>query len=403
MNPGVPKLLLFAPVVRNPLPQNRAVAVVLVPLLALLQAGCGLSKSAGSGSSAEPTPQQPSLLTVRGDQLARLRLTTVTTSTWSITVHTTGTVDWDADHTTQAITQVSGPISRILVDTGSEVKAGDPLLYVSSPDVANAISTYRKARNQQELSKRVMQRSQDLLDHGAATQKDYEAAQAAFNDATTDVQNSLQTLKIFNIAKPEIDNAEKQGVPISPELPLRAPLAGTVVQKLVSPGQLVQAGATSCFMLSEVSTVWVQGHIFDRDLPSVQVGDPVDETNASFPETSRGVVSYIGAIVDPATRTTPVRIVTRNPRGLLKKDMFVDAVLHTRTKKNILTVPVSSVLRTTENEPFVYVAVQTGKFAQRLITIGAQQNDEVEVLSGLRKGENVVSDGSIFLQFANSQ
>jgi cobalt-zinc-cadmium efflux system membrane fusion protein len=311
-------------------------------------------------------------------------------------------VDWDADHTTQAITQVGGPISRILVDTGSQVKAGDPLLYVSSPDVANAISTYRKARNQQELARRTMQRTQELLDRGAVPQKDYEAAQATYNDASTDVQNSLQTLKIFSITKPELDNAEKQGVPISPELPLRAPLAGTVVQELVSPGQLVQAGATSCFMLSDVSTVWVQGHIFDRDLPSVQVGDPVDETNASFPEISHGVVSYIGAMVDPATRTTPVRIVTRNPRGLLKKDMFVEAVLHTRTRKNILTVPVSSILRTTENEPFVYVEVQPGKFAQRLITIGTQQNDQVEVLNGVKRGENVVSDGSIFLQFANS-
>jgi cobalt-zinc-cadmium efflux system membrane fusion protein len=82
--------------------------------------------------------------------------------------------------------------------------------------------------------------------------------------------------------------------------------------------------------------------------------------------------------------------------------MFVEAVLHTRTRKNILTVPVSSILRTTENEPFVYVEVQPGKFAQRLITIGTQQNDQVEVLNGVKRGENVVSDGSIFLQFANS-
>jgi cobalt-zinc-cadmium efflux system membrane fusion protein len=401
MNPGVSKLLLFGPVTRNALPQNGAVAAVVILLLVLLQAGCGLSKS-GSGSPAEPAEPPASLLTVKGDQLARLKLSQATTTTWSITIHTTGTVDWDADHTTQAITQVGGPISRILVDTGSQVKAGDPLLYVSSPDVANAISTYRKARNQQELARRTMQRTQELLDRGAVPQKDYEAAQATYNDASTDVQNSLQTLKIFSITKPELDNAEKQGVPISPELPLRAPLAGTVVQKLVSPGQLVQAGATSCFMLSDVSTVWVQGHIFDRDLPSVQVGDPVDETNASFPEISHGVVSYIGAMVDPATRTTPVRIVTRNPRGLLKKDMFVEAVLHTRTRKNILTVPVSSILRTTENEPFVYVEVQPGKFAQRLITIGTQQNDQVEVLNGVKRGENVVSDGSIFLQFANS-
>ena len=87
-------------------------------------------------------------------------------TTWAVSVHTTGTVDWDADHTTQAITQVNGPISRILVDPGSPVAADDPLLYVSSPDVANAISAYRKARNREVLAKRIMDRKKELLDRG---------------------------------------------------------------------------------------------------------------------------------------------------------------------------------------------------------------------------------------------
>jgi cobalt-zinc-cadmium efflux system membrane fusion protein len=134
----------------------------------------------------------------------------------------------------------------------------------------------------------------------------------------------------------------------------------------------------------------------------VRVGDTVDETNASIPEIFHGGISYVGAMLDPATRTTPVRIVTRNPRGLLKKDTFVDAVIHTSTKKNLLTVPVSAVLRTTENEPFLYIQVQPGKFGQRLVTIGAQQGDQVEILSGLQDGEKVVAEGSLFLQFASS-
>ena len=253
-----------------------------------------------------------------------------------ITVRTTGTVDWDADRTTQAITQVSGPISRILVDTGAVVKKGDPLLFVSSPDVAAAISTYKKARNQQEFARRTIVRTRELLDHGAAAQKDVEAAEAAFNDASTDVQNSLQTLKIFDITKPELDEAEKQGTAISTELAVRSPIAGVVVQKLISPGMLIQAGATTCFMISDVSTVWVQGHIFDRDLPAIRPGDRVDLSNASIPEVFHGEISYIGSMLDPTTRTTPVRIVTPNPRGLLKKDTFVEAIIHTRTQKNIL-------------------------------------------------------------------
>lgn len=265
-----------------------------------------------------------------------------------------------------------------------------------------AISTYKKARNQQEFARRTIVRTRELLDHGAAAQKDVEAAEAAFNDASTDVQNSLQTLKIFDITKSELDEAEKQGTPINTELAVRSPIGGVVVQKLISPGMLIQAGATTCFMISDVSTVWVQGHIFDRDLPAIRVGDRVDLSNASIPGIFHGEISYIGSMLDPTTRTTPVRIVTPNPRGLLKKDTFVEAIIHTRTQKNVLAIPVSAVLRTTENEPFVYVEAEAGKFGQRLITTGAQQSDQIEVLTGLKPGERIVSEGSLFLQFANS-
>jgi cobalt-zinc-cadmium efflux system membrane fusion protein len=242
-----------------------------------------------------------------------------------------------------------------------------------------------------------------LLERGAIAQKDFESTQADFNDASTDVQNGLQALRIFGIGKQEIDQEERQGVPISPELAVRAPIAGVIVQKLIMPGQLVQAGMTVCFVLSDVSTVWVQGHIFDRDLPSVHNGDSVELSNVSISRAFHGVVSYVGALVDPATRTTPVRIVTQNPGGLLKKDMFVEAVIHTRSQKNILTVPVSAVLHDPQNQPLVYVEVEPGKFAQRLITAGAQQNDAVEVLGGVQPGERVVTEGSLFLQFASEQ
>jgi cobalt-zinc-cadmium efflux system membrane fusion protein len=371
----------------------------------LFQTACdGLKKVEGKGAeAAKPAAAvAPGLFIVPQDQLPHLRIVPVRRTSWAVSVRTTGTVDWDADHTTQAIAQVNGPISRILVDTGSRVAAGDPLLYVSSPDVANAISAYRKARNREVLAKRIMDRQKQLLDLGAIALKDYESNQADYNDAMTDVQNSLQALKIFGIGASEIEGAEKQGVPIAPELAVRSPISGVVVQKLVSPGQLIQAGTTVCFAISDVSTVWVQGHIFDRDLPSIRAGDAVEETNPAFARSFHGVVSYVGAMVDPATRTTPVRIVTQNPQGLLKKDMFVETMIRTTAKTNIVAVPVSAVLRDAQNQPIVYVEAEPGKFAQRAVTIGAQENGEVEILSGLQAGENVVSEGSLFLQFANS-
>jgi len=301
--------------------------------------------------------------------MARLHIVGAHTATFPIRVATTGTVDWDADHTTTAITQVSGPVSRILVDTGTMVKAGDPLLYVSSTDAANAITVYRKAKNDEDLARRVMERSKTLLDHGAIAEKDFEVTVSALNDAASDVQNSLQSLKIFGMSQQDIDDAQKPGTAVHPEIALRAPISAWCAEDRVAGA--IGAGRDDGVLFDQRrSTVWILVHVFDRDLPSVTVGDPIEASNPSFPTTFHGVISYIDALVEPDTRTTQVRVVTRNPGFLLKKDMYVNAVILTRTRKNVLSVPISAVLRDSQNEPIVYVEAEPGKFGQRVVTLG---------------------------------
>lgn len=377
------------------------IPAVLLAAFVIFETACGAAKTAES-QPADESRSTAAYFTVPPDQLAHLKIAPVAKASWGVAIHTTGTVDWDQDHTTQAITQVNGPITRILVDVGTPVKKDQPLLYVSSPDVANAIAVYRKARNRERFNKTIVDRMKEMVDRGAVATKDYESSAADYNDAATDVQNSLQPLKIFGITAQEIDEAERQGTSIATELAVRSPISGVVVQKLISPGMLVQAGQTVCFQVSDTSTVWVQGHIFDRDLPSVRIGDRVEENNPSFNHAFAGTIGYVGSFVDPNTRTTPVRIVTANPGGLLKKDMFVDAVIHTSTANNILVVPVAAVLRDDKNEPIVYIQMAPGQFAQRPVVTGPQQNGMVAITSGLQEGEPIVSDGSLFLQFANA-
>lgn len=375
--------------------------IVLLVAATLLAGSCGLYKKTPPASAA-PEADDAALFEVPAKQLPHLKIVEVRKTSWSTVVRTTGTVDWDADHTTQAITQVNGPITKLLVDLGTRVTVNQPLLYVSSPDVANAISTYKKARNRQDYSKKTLDRSKDLLEHKVIATKDLEAAEQDYNDARAETENDLQALKIFGVTEQEIDDAQHQGVAINPQLAVRSPIAGIVVQKLVTPGLVIQAGTTACFTISDNSTVWVQGHIYDRDLEAVRIGDAVEETDSSFHRTFHGKVGYIEALIDPATRTTPVRIVTQNPDGLLKKDMFVDAVIHTRSGRTVLALPTSAILRNDQNQPFVYVEASTGKFAQRLINLGVEQGEDTEIVSGLKQGERVVSEGSVFLQFANS-
>ncbi len=377
------------------------VSALLVAGLALAIAGCsGASQSEQAAADAAAT--KPGYFTVSQEQLSHLQITTAAQTQWATSVTTTGTVDWDGDHTTQAITQVSGPITRLLVEEGAHVTAGQPLLYVASQDISNAISAYRKAKNRLDLAQRNLDRSKDLLAHKAIAPRDLESAEADYNDAATDVQTALQQLNIYGVTPGDLKDAEGQNQPIRPELPMRAPIAGTVVQRLVLPGQVIQSGMTVAFVISDVSTLWVQGHVYDKDLQSVHVGDEAEVHSSSFPDTFGGTVSYIGDLIDPATRTTSVRIVTRNPGAKLKKDLFVDVTIHDKSAHAALVVPTASVLYDEQNFPFVYVQVQPGQFAQRQVSIGGQRNDSIEILTGLKPGDRVVSQGSVFLQFANT-
>jgi len=377
-------------------------SALLTLLSAMCLSACGSPPSPDATHPASSSPMPAGYFAVPAEQLPHLKLVTVARTSWVATVRTTGTVDWDNDATTQAITQVSGPITRIAVDTGTRVKAGDPLLYVASADISNAMSAYRKAKNRLDLAQRSLDRSKDLFEHKALSARDMESAQADYNDAATDLQSALQTLRVFGVTPEDIAQAALQDQAIRPELVMRAPIAGTVVQKMVLPSQFIQAGVTAAFVITNTSTVWVQGHVYDKDLTTVHVGDTVEERSASFPQVFRGVVAYIGDLIDPATRTTPIRIVTQNTDGLLKKDLFLDVVIHGKVTRDVLVVPTASVLYDEQNLPFVYVQVSAGRFAQRAVTIGGQQDDTTEILTGVTEGEIVVSEGSVFLQFANT-
>jgi cobalt-zinc-cadmium efflux system membrane fusion protein len=375
--------------------------VLILLTIGLSAAACGgaTSDTSGSPAVAAATAANGSF-TVPEAQRVHVEIATARLADFRTTIRTTGTVDWDGDHTTQAITQVNGPITRIAVDLGTHVKAGDPLLYVASPDIAGAVSTYRKAKNRLDQAQRTLDRNKDLLAHKAIAQQVFDDSQSDYNDAATDLQTALQSLKILGVTDADIKAAEAQSGAVRAELPMRSPIDGVVVQKLVFPGQFIQAGTTQAFTISDNSTVWVQAHIFDRDISSVAVGEDADIRNTAFPDVFHGRVTSVGDLLDPATRTTLVRIVTGNPKGVLKKDLFVDVSITGPTRHNVLVAPTTAVLYDEQNLPFVYVDTGQGRFEQRTVSIGTQQGTDTEITSGLKAGDRVVGQGSLFLQFA---
>jgi cobalt-zinc-cadmium efflux system membrane fusion protein len=380
---------------------TRALILVTIGLTAAACSGAATETSGSSAAAGAATAANGSF-TVPEAQRSHVEIASAHLADFPTTVRTTGTVDWDGDHTTQAITQVNGPITRIVVDLGAHVKTGDALLFVASPDIAGAVSTYRKAVNRLDQAQRTLNRNKDLLAHKAIAQQVFDDSQSDYNDAATDLQTALQSLKILGVTDADIKAAEAQSGAVRAELPMRAPIDGVVVQKLVFPGQYIQAGATQAFTISDNSTVWVQAHVYDRDISSVAVGEEAEIRNTAFPDVFHGRVTSVGDLLDPATRTTLVRLVTANPRGILKKDLFVDVSIAGPARHHVLVVPTTAVLYDEQNLPFVYVQISPGRYEQRTVSIGTQEGADTEVTSGLKAGDQVVSQGSLFLQFAAS-
>ena len=213
-----------------------------------------------------------------------------------------------------------------------------------------------------------------------------------------DLVAAQAALKVMGVTDP--DALVK--APPSFEVPVKAPISGLVVEQDVSAGQLIQPGTTQCFMISDISTVWVLVNVYQKDLPYVRVGDQVTIQTDTYPEVFHGRIAYVAASLDPSTRTLQARIETNNPGEKLKKDMYVVATVNAGTIPNAIALPDAAVLRDTENQPFVYAAASANQFGRRSVTLGESLNGQTEITSGLKPGDRVIGNGSLFLQFANS-
>jgi len=351
-----------------------------------------------SFSATASTSAIPQLFTIPQDQMSHVQVVTVRPTRLTRTLRLTGAVAYNAFKTTPVITQVGGPVSRILVVPGQKVKVGEPMLDVSSPDYSQLLDAYLKAADSSRLAEKNYAREKDLYQHHAVAQRDLEQAESDRNQAQADLNAAEQGMKILGIRNPS-DLAKSS---TSAQIPVLAPISGEVVERLVSPGQVVQAGQTQAFTISDLSTVWVLANVYQADLALVRSGDDVTVQTDAYPNTFHGRISYVSPALDPNTRTLQARIVVDNPGGKLKRDMYCTVTVTAGAISNAIAVPDSSILRDDNNQPFVYVAIGADEFGRRDVEIGQSENGQQQILKGISVGERVVGDGSLFLQFANS-
>ena len=375
----------------------RAFSLVATMTAVTLVAGCSpdndAAKSSGTASNVTLTP----------DQKKTIHFYTVTQSSFHKSIEATGIVDFDNDQATSILAPFAGPVSKLLVSPGATVRKGDPLATVDSPDFATAVGAYRKAVAAARTLRRLANLEKDLLAHKSVSQREAEQTESDAVGAESDRDAALEALVALNI-DPKTIRAVRSGRSV-PQIEgvIRAPIDGTLVEKLITPGELLQAGVTPCFTVANLSRVWVMAQIFGADLASVTIGDTAHVETGIDQKGFVGKVDYIAALVDPTTRSVAVRIAVDNPGGLLKKQMYVHVLIEARQENRGTLIPVSAILRDDQNLPFVYVGQRDGSFARRHVTLGDRSGDGYETTAGLRAGDHIVIDGALFVQFLQDQ
>jgi cobalt-zinc-cadmium efflux system membrane fusion protein len=371
-------------------------------LTTVIAAACGGGHRSDSSDSVTTSAGPVGTVELDTAQRSRIHLERVAPQSYKASVTTTGTVAFNGDRSTQVIAPISGPVARILAQPGARVERGQALAVVSSGDFAEAVAAYRKAEGAWRNASRIATLDEQLFTNDALSRSDLDQARTDLAAATADRDAAVSQLRSLGLDESAID-AIRDGKPVATnESAIRAPIAGTVVEKLVTPGQLLQAGTTPCFTIADLSSVWVMANVFESDLAAVRGGETALITTNAAPDTLVGRVDYVADVVDPSTKATAVRVVVPNQARLLRRDMLVRVTIRALTPSTGLLVPVASVLRDDENLPYVYVAAPGG-FARRRVDLRGRVGDRYEIASGLKPGESVVTEGALFLEGTSTQ
>ena len=318
-------------------------------------------------------------------------------------LRTTGTVQ-PIDSRVSLISPLArGRIVEVRVKVGDRVRTGDTLAVFDNIEAGELLIQEQSARADLERLRaqlipatRQMERNRRLADIGAASEKEFEAGKAEKEgiDASIRSQQALidgirQRLHRFGIYEDKPDATFLTS--------LKAPFGGVVTKAQASPGNSVEDGQ-DVFIVADLNRVWVQAEVYEKDLGRLSVGQNAYITVDTYPNRRfEGKVAYIGDVVDPQTRTVRVRCELANPEMQLKADMFANVQLPTTLTRRALAVP-SSALQQMDGKDVVFVRKSETQFEKREVSKGVTVNDQVEITSGLKPGEPVVTQGSFHLK-----
>ncbi|WP_260739974.1 efflux RND transporter periplasmic adaptor subunit [Tunturiibacter lichenicola] len=363
-------------------------ATILFYLGALSLAGC-------KDKPSDPKSEVPPLAVVQADADSNLvhvnhpdqfSLVAATDYAAASSIQVTGTVNPDISRTIPVISIASGRVVEVHARIGDYVKKGQLLMDVQSTDVSGAFGSYLKAVNDERLAKVQLDRAKILNDKGAIPNSQVEIAQNAEDDAKAALSASEEQLRVLGVDKNHPAATVK----------VYAPASGFIIAQTVTTAAaagVTYAGSANAFTIADLSHVWIICDVYENDLPTVHLGQKADIRLTAYPDrVLTGVISDIGAVLDPQIRTAKVRIQVENPNTLMRVGMFATATIHGKILQNHVQVPSTAVLHLHDRD-WVYVPASDGKFRRVSVQGGAALSGNMqELLSGLNAGQQVVSN-----------
>jgi cobalt-zinc-cadmium efflux system membrane fusion protein len=330
----------------------------------------------------ESAKSQPA---AKAEQSAAIQVMPVSYQTTQNEVAVPATVQSDPTRVVHVLPPVSGRLIGLKVRPGQSVKAGETVALIQSSDAAAARADYDKAKIETSRTQRGEERAALLLQHGALAEKEYEDTKAQAANARSDLARSLERLRVLGL-NPNDD---------SDVVMLKAPRSGVVTEISAANGELSKSldNANAIATIADLSSVWVIGDIYEKDLSLALSNTPVKITLAAFPnQTWSGTISNVSDVLDPNTRTLKIRVVLPNPDHKLKPAMFANIHLIGPPKK-IITIPSTAVLHEGDLM-FVMVKRADGTYEKRAVVSSGTHGDKAEIAAGLQPGENVVTSGA---------
>jgi membrane fusion protein, heavy metal efflux system len=337
-------------------------------------------------------------LTKEAVERAGITATPVSTGTSTTAMRLPGVVEPNAYKQVVVTPLVAGRITRVLAELGQQVKQGQTLAQVFSPELANAHMKFVSARAELDAHERELRRTEKLVEIGAASRQELERIHAEHTARTADVQSARSRLVLLGVPASAIDNAGV-GKPVDANTSVPSPLSGVVTERLANVGQNVDT-ATKLFTVVDLSTVWVVADVYEKDFARVRIGSPVTVTTEAYPGLAlQGRISYIDPQVSADTRTAKARVEVPNPRAELRLGMLAQVSVADAGPGSMPVIPRTAVQNIGDRD-VVYVVnpSEPGKFVEREVRLGDATGDQVPVLAGLSVNDVVVSEGSFYVR-----